>query len=348
VIRSVLAVGALLLGSAAGHRLLTARDRRRFPPPGLLVDVGGHRLHLDVKGPPGSGPTVVLEAGMGSFSANWYWVHEALADDVRTVAYDRAGLGWSEPGPGPRDGRSIAVELRTALRAAGVDGPFVLVGHSFGGLPVRAFADLYPAETAGIVLVDASHPDQWERWPTPHADRLLAAGQRLTAALAPFGVLRLIDLSASISAGLPPRQVAELKAWSALRSCASTELAQLRACPQTRAQLRQARPLGNLPVALIGVGRQPRGGALLTQLQTELLDLSDNTSRRVVADATHESLVARQEHAAVVVDVVRGVVREVVGGVSDPSRRGSPRERPSRRPARLPVAAGRRAPRSGP
>ena len=190
---------------AAAQAYAARRDERRFPPPGRLVDVGGHRMHLDVRGPEGAaGPTVVLDAGLGSFSANWHWVQTELATTLHVVAYDRAGLGWSERGPRPRDARSLAAELRAALRAAGIPGPFVLAGHSFGWLPVHAFADLYRDETAGLVAVDGSHPDQWVRWPTPYADRILRTANRVTAALAWFGLLRVVDLSARVSAGLPP------------------------------------------------------------------------------------------------------------------------------------------------
>ena len=201
-------------------------------------------------GAAGPGPTVVLEAGMGSFSANWYWVQCELARSMRVVAYDRAGLGWSERGRGPRDARTIAVELRTALCNAGVDGPFVLAGHSFGGLSVRAFAAVFPAETVGLDLVDASHPDQWVRWPVRHADRILAASQRVTAVLARVGALRVADPSKAISAGLPDLQVAQLRARSALSGTSTVEAEQIAAWPTSRAQL--TTDLGALPLVALG------------------------------------------------------------------------------------------------
>src|SRR4051794_27041474 len=197
-------VGVLALGAGV-QAFQTGRDQRRYPPPGTLVDLGGYRLHLDIQGP-AEGPTVVLEAGMGSFSANWYWVQRALAHTMRVVAYDRAGLGWSDRGSVPRDAASIARELHAALQAAGIEGPYLLAGHSFGGLPVRAFATLFPDETVGLVLVDASHPDQWVRWPVRRADRMIATSQRVSAVLARVGLFRLVDVSRQISAGLPDRQ----------------------------------------------------------------------------------------------------------------------------------------------
>ena len=117
-------------------------------------------MHLLVRGPESGGPTVVLEAGMGSFSPNWYWVQQQHAPTVRSVAYDRAGLGSSRPSRHPRDAQAIAIELHDAFRQADIGPPYVLAGHSFGGLPVRAFADLYPELTAGLVLVDASRQSE--------------------------------------------------------------------------------------------------------------------------------------------------------------------------------------------
>ena len=135
-----------------------------------------------------------------------------------------AGAGVAD---GPRDAQTIATELRDALREAAIEPPYVLAGHSFGGMPVRAFADLYPELTAGLVLVDASHPDQWVRWPTPHADKMLEVSQRIFGWLGWLGVLRALNLSRGISAGLPARQVAELRAGAALPGFATTEAAQI-------------------------------------------------------------------------------------------------------------------------
>ena len=314
-----LRLGAAALGVAGLGALVqvwaTRRDEQRYPPPGVLVDVGGHRLHLDIRGD-GSGPTVVLESGMGSFSPNWYWVQSELAREMRVVAYDRAGLGWSERGTGPRDAETLAAELHTALRAAGVSGPFVLAGHSFGGLPVRAFAQLYPGETAGLVLVDASNPDQWVRWPVRNADRMIVTSQRVTAVLARFGLLRLVDLSRAISAGLPDRPVAELRARSALPGTSAVEAEQMAAWPTSRAQL--VSDLGALPLVVLGVTEQPRGAETLMALQAELPGLSTRSVRRVVDGATHESLVARHEHALAVVTAIRAVVADDLESLPDP------------------------------
>ena len=311
--RSALLVAGLT-GLAAGiQQALTARDRRRYPPPGLLVSVDGHPMHLQVRAPDSGGPTVVLEAGMGSFSPNWYWVQEELAPTIRSVAYDRAGLGWSRRSRRQRDAQTIAIELRDALRTAGIAPPYVLAGHSFGGLPVRAFADLYPELTAGLVLVDASHPDQWVRWPTPHADRILEVSQRIFGWLGWFGVLRALNLARGIAAGLPARQAAELRAAAALPGYAATEAAQIRSWSVSREQVNAAAPLGDLPLAVLAVSDLPVGGELLTALQHELAELTENASIEVVQGASHESLVSNREHARVVANAIQAVVQAASG-----------------------------------
>jgi len=302
-------VAGVLASAAAVQQALTVRDRRRFPAPGLVVIVEGHPMHLQVHAPDTSGPTVVLEAGMGSFSPNWYWVQAELARTIRTVAYDRAGLGWSRPSRRQRDAQTIAMELRDALREAGIPPPYVLAGHSFGGLPIRAFADLYPGMTAGLVLVDASHPDQWVRWPTPRADRILEVSQRIASWLGWFGVLRALNLSRRISAGLPARQATELRAGAALPGYAATEAGQIRSWSVSREQLNAAAPLGDLPLAVLAVSEQPVGGELLTALQRELAELTENASFEIVQGASHESLISDRDHAGVVARTIMTVVQ---------------------------------------
>jgi len=140
-------------GRTATKSLLTLRK----------IDAGGHSLSMLVGGE--VTPTVVFEAGFGAGLASWSTVQSNIAKFARTVSYDRAGIGQSEAGPKPRAAKQIALELHTALQNAGIGPPFVLVGHSFGGIYVRVFADMYPKEVAGMVLIDPSQEtfDEWTR-----------------------------------------------------------------------------------------------------------------------------------------------------------------------------------------
>lgn len=148
--------------------------------PGQRIDIGGHRLYINCQG---SGePTVILDAGMGGFSLEWSNVQSRLARHVRVCSYDRAGYGYSDSGPAPRTSARIARELRLLLEKAEVPGPYLLVGHSFGGYNIRYFAHAWPQDTVGLVLVDASHPDQFARFPRkflPDSVRTPAAGARI-------------------------------------------------------------------------------------------------------------------------------------------------------------------------
>src|SRR4029450_13325865 len=133
-----------------------AADARAYPMPGQLIDVGGHRLHLHCTG---SGtPTVVLEPGAGAMSSALGWITPAVARDTRVCVYDRAGRGWSEPADGPQDGLRTGTDLHTLLQRGQVPGPYVLAGHSFGGLYALTYAARYPDEVAGMVLMDSTAP----------------------------------------------------------------------------------------------------------------------------------------------------------------------------------------------
>lgn len=150
-------VGILLIVLGSWTERPMAQTHPSGPPPGVLVDIGGHKLHLRCVGPAGERPTVVLEAGGGGSSSSWAAVQDLLSARERTCAYDRAGLGWSEPGPAPRTMRQEVFELHALLEAAKVPGPFVLVGQSIGGLLARLYTERYGSDVVGMVLVDPTH-----------------------------------------------------------------------------------------------------------------------------------------------------------------------------------------------
>src|SRR6266852_2368933 len=188
VLLSTLAV--LATAGAIYQAIGTWRDRRRFPPPGRLVRVNEGRMHIYVTGE--GTPTVVLESGMGASCLSWTLVQPQVEQFTRAVSYDRAGHGWSDPVREPRTAQPIAQELHVLLDATGVPGPYVLVGHSFGGYVNRAFAQLYRDEVAGIVLVDSVHPAEWEN-PTSEQLRMIEVGLRyawIAAWLARLGFVR--------------------------------------------------------------------------------------------------------------------------------------------------------------
>jgi pimeloyl-ACP methyl ester carboxylesterase len=148
--------GFALMATLAG---VAQQNRPAEPAPGRLVDIGGWSLHIRCVGPEGAGPTAILQPGAGNYSSVWSRVQDLLAERVRTCAYDPAGLGWSEPGPIPRTLQQEVFELHGLLEKARVPGPYVLVGHSLGGLAARLYAGRYSAAVTGVVLIDALHED---------------------------------------------------------------------------------------------------------------------------------------------------------------------------------------------
>src|SRR5215218_808170 len=188
----VVALLVLAVSGAIYQAIAPARDERAYPPPGQLVDVGGHRLHIFCVGQ--GSPTVILESALGAMSAHWVRVQQQVAETTRVCAYDRAGMGWSEPGPEPRDARQISSELHTLLKDADTEGSYVLVGHSYGGVYARMYAARYSEEVAGVVLVDSSHPQQFTR--SPEGRAMYEQNRRLGAVLpllTRLGVIRLTN-----------------------------------------------------------------------------------------------------------------------------------------------------------
>ena len=157
IVRSVFILVILLAATGFVYENISeARDRRFHPMPGLRVDVGGYKLHINCTGQ--GTPMVVLDSGLGDSYVSWMKVQPQIAKFTRVCYYDRAGLGYSDNSPLPRTSKVMAEELHTLLHNAGVDPPYILVGHSMGGYNVRLFASLYRSEVAGMVLVEFFAP----------------------------------------------------------------------------------------------------------------------------------------------------------------------------------------------
>jgi pimeloyl-ACP methyl ester carboxylesterase len=255
-----------------------------FPPPGKLVDVGGWRLHLNCTGEArASQPTVILEAGVGDFSVEWSLVQLGVAKFARVCSYDRAGDGWSDLGPHPRTLRQIVYELHTLLDKGGVKPPLVLVGHSYGGWLVRLYASTYPAEVAGMVLVEAGADNPWRMLPDGKLARSadLVKGEPIPAVKV-SGPLRLSDIPpgalSQMKAGaqklaqspneaprdkLPP-DAQRMRAWAlaqvghvaaAVNPFENEELAGLRA-----ERAKSEHPLGDMPLLVLTRGKSEEEG----------------------------------------------------------------------------------------
>ena len=201
-----LAVVIALAGAGALYQAVASRQGRRFPPPGQLIDVGGHRLHAVCRGQ--GSPVVLLESGIAASSVSWTVVQPGIAAFTRVCAYDRAGLAWSDARSCPTNFSRIVDELASVLAHVARHDRCVLVGHSFGSFVVRAYAARHPGQIAGLVLVDP--PTEWLTM-TPQRARMLWGGRslsRIGAVLARLGVVRVcLDLLTAGAPGAPRRFV---------------------------------------------------------------------------------------------------------------------------------------------
>jgi pimeloyl-ACP methyl ester carboxylesterase len=288
-----------LVGSGAIYQVVaTAIDQRSYPPPGQLVDVGGYRLHINCEGT--GSPTVVLESGMFASSSMWAWAQPELAQHTRVCAYDRAGMGWSERGSAPRDANQIATELHALLANAGEAEPYVLVAHSLGAVSARVYAAHYSDDIAGVVLVEATHPDVLTRLPADLAAGFTPPKWQLSlfGILGRVGVARGINLLVPDLRDLPPAQRSAVSALNVSTRSLDTIAAELGAIAPSMAQARAARDLGATPLLVLSAEatyvNNPQAEDIWDDLQRDLTTLSSNSVHQTVPGTTHESLVYSQ------------------------------------------------------
>ena len=299
----VLAV--LMLASVGGgyESVRQSFDTRAYPMPGQLVDVGGHRLHLHCTGT--GSPTVVLEPGLGGASSDLGWVAPAVARDSTVCVYDRAGRGWSDAADGPQDGGQIAADLHTLLQQAQVPGPYVLAGHSFGGLYVQTFAANYPDQVAGLVLLDSTAPRPGPALPT-RTESYSVLG-RVSAVLSAVGHLGAGRLIAQASYGsLPPHFRGEARANASTARYLRSWIEEFVAA---NTSMQQAASLTNLDgKPLIVVTADTGNAAGWEQAQDRMATLSTNSSHRVAKATTHESLLYDEADSAAASQAIRDVI----------------------------------------
>jgi pimeloyl-ACP methyl ester carboxylesterase len=306
-------VFALLAVAAVGggvETVLEAYDTSHYPMAGQLVDVDGHSMHLNCTGT--GSPTVVLEPGAGDMASTMAWIAPAVARDTRVCVYDRPGRGWSEESDAPQDGTRVATDLHTLLHAAHVPGPYVLAGHSFGGLYVMAYAAHYPADVAGMVLIDSTAPTTAGPGAVAPAVRndVLVRASALTSVVSRIGLGRLY---AMVSYGtLPSPALEEVRAsisTPATLQSSIDEYAQGNTSMQEAAELRT---LGDTPLVVLTAGSGSAEDWFAKQ--DKLARLSTNSAHHVVDGATHEMLVADETAAASTTTAIREVVSSVRTG----------------------------------
>ncbi len=302
--------GLVILAAVCGATwqwLATRRELASTPPPGRFVDVGGHRLHLWCTG--AGAPAVILENGLGGSTAAWGFVQPDVARFTQVCSYDRAGLGYSDPGRSPRTARRIATELAELIDRSGIGRPVVLVAASSGGFNVRVFASDHPDRVAGLVLVDASHEDDVHEVP-----RLA----RFVPLLSSVGVLRLLGVSFGPSPeSLPPSTQRFARATSfraAGYRAAADEIIHIR---ESAAEVRASRRKLTVPVVVVSGARG--ADATWRALQRDQATLSERGCQVIAEQSGH---VVPIDQPQVVVDAIRAIV-DAARGRNDVSLCGS-------------------------
>lgn len=276
--------------------------------PGKMVDIGGRSLRIVCQGPKdAAGPTVLFESGAFGFSGDWaYSQRDLTAQGVRSCAYDRAGMGLSDPSPEPRDGINAARDLEKLLIADHVPAPYIVVGHSMAGARVHLFANRNPDKVAGLVLVDSTTPEAMSDPEVAKYVADFAKETHMAAITARFGILKLLaGTKLGDKVGLPPEQDREKRYQFASASYNRTAYEEVKYWSLAARQAAGTGPLNtDLPVAVVSAGVFDTGeGRQMQALQPPPAKASRDGYVEVVAGATHNGLLGARYHTA----IVRGI-----------------------------------------
>jgi len=313
--RVVLWVGAAvfvaIIATTGLQAVLSHLSLRDNPPPGSLVELNGRKVHVLCAGE--GSPTVILEAGLPGSSLTWMSVFSEIAELTRVCAYDRPGYGWSQPTTSPRTAETIVQELRVLLQSTDTQPPYILVGHSFGGLLMQLYATRFPNEFTGMVLVDSSHPDQ------AHRTLDLQEIDTISFAMKTLGPIGIVRLLFPVPAGNPEsRDVSVREQERELLMTSRTLRTAAREMSGLRESLRQVTDstvdLGSKPLVVLSEGR--RRAESWQALQEDLSRMSTNSEWQVVDGAGH---FVQHDQPDVVVDAVRRVIEKLETTADDAS-----------------------------
>ncbi|TRV42317.1 MAG: alpha/beta hydrolase [Microcystis panniformis Mp_MB_F_20051200_S9] len=313
-------VALLVLLGMVYQQISTVKDLSKYPPPGQLIDVGGYRLHLHCKSQ--GHPTVVMDYGLGGISPLWYQVQSQVAKFTSVCVYDRAGYGWSEPSPHPRTSLIMVQELHTLLKKGGIAGPYLLVGHSLGGLNMRLFASQYPSEVVGVVLVDAVPANVYSRLGSEFRENMAATRQMFgsLSIISRLGILRLLlqlkgsDVAPEFVQKLPP-SVQSVVLAKFLPQSFNTALAESALLEKDAELVSQTSFPSHLPLVVISHGLNMFSGqnveaaeSIWRQLQAETSQLSTSGSLQIADGSGHNIHIDQPQ---LVVDAIRKILEQI-------------------------------------
>jgi len=304
-------VALVIAGVGGSYETIQERvDRSTTAMPGHLVDVGGRRLYVHCTG--SGSPTVVLVSGLAETSVYWGgWIAPAVAQNTTVCAYDRAGQGWSDPPASPQDGLAVATDLHALLDHAQIPGPYVLVGHSTGGVYVRVFAARYPDQVAGIVFLDSQPNEALTGLPDfPSQYSTLRRASALFPSLARLGVFRLVNQFAPDTLPVPAR--VEERAVVSTASLNRIQRDEFTELPVTLKEAAALTTLGDRPLIVVTAAKGAQAGWL--PLQDKMAGLSSNSAHRVLPEIDHPGLIHDRAGAAQASQAILDVVASVRTG----------------------------------
>lgn len=322
----------VVLASTAFNVFATQYYWSKHPVPGRIYMVDGHKMHLYCTG--AGSPTIVLDAGLGNDGLIWGKVQPELSKTTHVCAYDRAGFGWSEPQPGPRDANHIADQLHSLLNQAGITGSTVLMGHSISGVYIRAYASRYPQNVAGLIFVDGSTPLQDDRFPADFRsfmNKFQAHGLLLARILVPLGGLRDAGQCSQIPPGFPAEEGKMLAEDNCQPRIEATrrEFANLQ---KSGEETIHTGPYGDLPVLIFS--QDPNGHRIpqipehlwkeftgtWNQMQENLKDLSTRSRRIIAKGSSHYVQIDRSDLVNREVPIF---IQQIRGNAPQPTDYGS-------------------------
>ncbi|HAS45483.1 MAG TPA: hypothetical protein DCS93_33675 [Microscillaceae bacterium] len=306
---------ALIVVAGLAFRIFGSKPHQ---PMGELVDVGGFKLHIHRTGEKNNQPTLVIEGGAGASSEYYHWLSEGLKDRMRVVRYDRAGIGYSDASKTPRDPETIARELHALLEKTGEAPPYILAGHSMGGPYIRVFAQLYPDEVAGMVFLDATHPEQVERGGAPKKSsfkyKAVIKIYQALGILGDLGVLGLYDhLFGPVLSGkgLPHKINQRIPDCLLNGKLVRTYAKEIKHYHTTLKRAGEANQFGAMPIRVFtaiemdkeahraaGIDPEKRLNTTI-QMQQEYAHMSTN-GKQILIDGNHNTLFTKKKNAAII------------------------------------------------
>ena len=311
-------IAGLLICGVIYQWISTKLDKYRYPAPGKMVDVGGYKLHVNCTGE--GKPTVVLDAGIGEYDLDWALVQPEITKFARVCSYDRAGYGWSDTSPLMRTSENMVKELHTLLKNAEIPSPYILVGHSAGGINARLYASMYPDEIVGVVLVDASHEDEIQKLPFLPKPNL-----SISLFLNYIGISRLLSVLPQVQKMAEPFPHNIRSMYLAKRfttKFVKTVIEEISHLEESSKQLKAVGGLlGDKPLIVISAGKQiTKKDSTLSQEQVDVMnkiiselqvDLVNKSTKGKQVIAEHSGHLINIEQPEIIVEAVHGIAEQI-------------------------------------